>query len=106
MNTIFRTLLAGSATALALVTVGPVLAQDSMSQGSTPTSPTVTADLQQEVTPPADLSGLTPGPDIEGIITARTCSDPSAPTAIANTKAESTPPQSPRITPGQRFLCI
>lgn len=72
MNKCFRTLLAGSATAFALATVGPVMAQDSMSSGSVPTSPTVTADLQQEVTPPADLSGLTPGPDIEGIITART----------------------------------
>jgi OmpA-OmpF porin, OOP family len=67
MTQSLRSLIAGSATAIALAAVGPAIAQDSVL-----TSPTVTADLQQEQAPPADLSGLTPGPDIEGIITART----------------------------------
>lgn len=67
MNISFRSLLAGSVTALAFAAAGPAIAQDGV-----PTSPTVTADLQQPDSPPADLTGLTPGPDIEGIITART----------------------------------
>ncbi len=40
----------------------------------------------------------------DGIITACTRSGPSASTHTASTSAESMPPDSPRITPGKRFL--
>jgi len=63
MTMMIRSLLSGSATAVALVGASPLLAQEDV-----PVSPTVTAEI---AAPPADLAGLELGPEIEGTITAR-----------------------------------